>query len=336
MAKKKYNPSLIGGFVLGGILLLIAALFLFGSGDLFKEKRRWVTFFEGSVGGLVAGAPVTFRGVRVGTVTDVVLQLDPKKLSARIPVYIEIDPDRISWVGGKIEQSTQVATAAGIRAKLTTQSLVTGQMQVELDLLPNTPASLVGGDPSTPEIPSVQSDFDVLKQQLAELPLQEILASFDQTLKHLDSLISSPEMKQSLGSLSASLRATEDFLNNLNKDSGPLIKELTATAQSARQATDQTTESVRKVEGELTATLGDVRQLTSSARGDLKTTLRSADQALQQARTTLAGINGLVATDSRSRQNLDDTLQNLSRASSALRSFADTVERNPNAIIVGR
>lgn len=326
---KKYSPTLIGGFVLGGIVLLIGALFLFGSGDLFKEKRRWVTYFEGSVGGLNAGAPVTFRGVRVGTVTDVQLQIDPQKLTARIPVYFDLDPEHVSWVGGKITQSPKLAAEAGVRAKLSMQSLVTGQMQVDLDLLPDTPARLVGADPNVPEIPSVPSDFDVFKQQLSELPLRDLLASIDRAVGNIDKLVSSPELRDSLRSLSSGLEETRKLVASVNQEAAPLLREMSGTAQSIRQTSDQARTSLKVVEGDLHATLGDTRT-------DLRTTLRSADKALQQARTTLASLDGIIAEDTRSRADIDNTLQNLAQASSALRSFADTVERNPNSIIVGR
>lgn len=333
---KKYNPSLIGGFVLGGIILLIGALFVFGSGDLFKEKRRWVTYFDGSVGGLNVGAPVTFRGVRVGTVTDVQLQLDPKALTARIPVYFELDPERVNWVGGKVAQSPKLVAEAGVRAKLGMQSLVTGQMQVDLDLLPDTPAQLVGTDPRVPEIPSVPSEFDVFKQQLSELPLRELLASIDRAVTNIDHLVSSPEVRDSVRSLAASLAETRQLVASVHAEAVPLMREMTGTAQSVRQTSDQARTSLRVVEGDLHATMGEVRQLSASTRTDLRATLRSADGALQQARATLASLDGIVADDTRSRADIESTLQNLAQASSALRSFADTVERNPNSILVGR
>lgn len=333
---KKYSPTLIGGFVLGGIVLLIGALFVFGSGDLFKEKRRWVTYFDGSVGGLNPGAPVNFRGVRVGTVTEVKLQLDPQKLTARIPVYFELDPDRISWVGGPVAQSPKLAAQAGVRAKLSMQSLVTGQMQVDLDLSPETPARFVGADPHVPEIPSVPSDFDVLKQQLSELPLRELLASIDRAVGNIDRLVSSPEARESLRALAAGLEETRQLIASTHQEAIPLMRELTAATQSVRQTSDQARDSLKVVEGDLHSTLGEVRQLSSNTRTDLRATLRSADKALQQASTTLASLDGIVADDTRSRADIDNTLQNLAQASSALRSFANTVERNPNSIIVGR
>ena len=53
-------------------------------------------FFEGSVSGLNVGAPVTFRGVKIGTVKEVSLFFDPKSLNMKIPVLIEFEPETIS------------------------------------------------------------------------------------------------------------------------------------------------------------------------------------------------------------------------------------------------
>jgi paraquat-inducible protein B len=333
---RKFSPSLIGGFVLGAVVLFVGALFLFGSGDLLKEKRLWVTYFDGAVGALGPGAPVNFRGVRVGSVTKVALILDSKQFTARIPVYFEIEPDRISWTGGAPPQSTDLATKAGLRAKLSMQSLVTGQMQVELDLLPGTAGTLVGADPDTPEIASAPSDFDILKRQITEVPLQDLVASMQRAVEDINRMVNSPEMKDSLKALAATLKESQTFIASLNEDGRPLIREMTATVRSARGTSEQVTESLKTIEGDVRSALGELRHATTSTQTDMKIVLRSADRALQQARTTLASVDGIVAEDARSRQDIDHALRNLAQASTALRSFADTLERNPNAIIVGR
>lgn len=314
----KVSPTLIGSFVVGGIVLLVGALFVFGRGDLFKERNRWVTYFDGSVAGLTIGAPVTFRGVRVGKVTDVALQLDTRTVSARIPVYFEIEADRITWGGAKSAPSSQAAAAAGLRAKLALQSIVTGQLVVELDLLPDTPARLVGADPLVPEIASVPSDLEALKRQISDLPLHDLVVSIDTVVKRVDALVASPEIRQTMAGLAATLMQTERLLATLNEDARPLIREFTATARSARRTSEQAARSLRSIDRQTQATL------------------RSAERALRQVSLTMASINGLVADDTQGRQDIEDVLQNLAEATTALRSFADTVERNPNALIVGR
>jgi len=67
---KQANKTMIGLFVLGAIVLLVAGLVTLGSGRYFKETHRYVTFFDGSVKGLAVGAPVMFRGVSIGKVVD--------------------------------------------------------------------------------------------------------------------------------------------------------------------------------------------------------------------------------------------------------------------------
>src|SRR3954447_10139367 len=61
----------------------------------FTDKVPFLVYFDGSVRGLNPGAPVEFRGIAVGTVTSVQLEFDPATSRIRIPVTIEIEPQRI-------------------------------------------------------------------------------------------------------------------------------------------------------------------------------------------------------------------------------------------------
>ena len=97
---KKISPTLIGAFVIGAIALLVIAIIVFGSGRLFKQTREFVLYFETSVNGLRVGAPVKFKGVEVGSVKNIVLQLEKDTQVARIPVIIEIDLEKLQ-AGGK-------------------------------------------------------------------------------------------------------------------------------------------------------------------------------------------------------------------------------------------
>ena len=102
---KQANKTVIGIFVVGAIALAIAAVLILGSGKFFKQTFRAVCYFEGSVGGLNIGAPVVFRGVKIGSVTDVILRFDSTKLIFTIPVYIEIEPDKIAVIGARPKQA---------------------------------------------------------------------------------------------------------------------------------------------------------------------------------------------------------------------------------------
>jgi paraquat-inducible protein B len=96
---KRVNPAAIGGFIVGAVVLIIVGILLFSRSQWLTEKRTLVMYFEGSVKGLNVGAPVDFQGVRVGAVTDIRVHYIVKDEEFRIPVFIEIEPDRFEEVG---------------------------------------------------------------------------------------------------------------------------------------------------------------------------------------------------------------------------------------------
>ncbi len=98
---QKANPTVIGGFVVGAVGLVVLGIFLLSSGQFLQEKLTYVLYFDGSVEGLYSGAPVNFRGVKVGTVTDIVVEfdIDNAEYSARTPVYIQLTIGGMREVG---------------------------------------------------------------------------------------------------------------------------------------------------------------------------------------------------------------------------------------------
>jgi len=137
------NYTLIGGFVAGAIALAVAGIIAFGSGKFFAQELHFVLFFDSSVKGLQVGAPVTFRGVKIGSVKDIVLRLDPGTDAIQMPVYIDVDPRNFLTEGAKYEpygNYQQLIEKQGMRARLELQSFVTGQLAVGLDFFPDQPA----------------------------------------------------------------------------------------------------------------------------------------------------------------------------------------------------
>jgi paraquat-inducible protein B len=183
---QRSNPRVIGGFVMGGIALLVAAILVFGSGALFKRYSKAVIFFKGSVGGLRVGAPVDFRGVQIGTVQDISIQYDAKNEQFSIPVVVDIDPTRVKEVGRTAEDTPYTIESLierGLRAELRMQSFVTGQMDVQLDFHRGDP-SPPRAETSTlpyPEIPAVPSTFEQAQEVLTELAREA-----PELLKHLN------------------------------------------------------------------------------------------------------------------------------------------------------
>ena len=101
---KQASKTAIGGFVISAMALLIIGVIVFGGEKYFKKRIKYVLFFEGAVNGLNVGAPVVFRGVKIGSVESVVLRADAETMAMAIPVVIGVDPDQVEVKGKKAKQ----------------------------------------------------------------------------------------------------------------------------------------------------------------------------------------------------------------------------------------
>ena len=93
---KPANKTLIGVFVIVAIGLVVGAILILGSGRFFRHYPKYVMYFESSVKGLSIGSPVVFRGVKVGSVTDISMDFNPSDLSILIPVYVELGEETVN------------------------------------------------------------------------------------------------------------------------------------------------------------------------------------------------------------------------------------------------
>jgi paraquat-inducible protein B len=161
----------------------------------YKTKRYWLLHFDGSVRGLSVGAPVEFRGIKIGEVIDVKLELEAEKLALRIPVLIETEPERITWVGKlKVDRrrGMEILVERGLRAQLKTGSLLTGQLLVEMDFHPEAPLEKIKWDGKYPELPTVPTPMEEiiggvtrLVNKLETIPLEQIGKDLQITMAHL-------------------------------------------------------------------------------------------------------------------------------------------------------
>ena len=194
---------------------------------LHTHKQTYRLEFDDSVRGLTVGAPVEFRGIKVGTVNDVRLDLDLATKKLRIPVLIDIDPEQF-FAAEQVkklfaEYQAEMATGRrpvleklveqGLRARLKTGSLLTGQLFVDLDIYPDTPPKqlVYGGDyPEIPTLPSVagelQKDLTETMAKLKKLPLDKIGDELLGTMQGTNRVANDPQLKESIRSLDAALK----------------------------------------------------------------------------------------------------------------------------------
>ncbi|MEE8574214.1 MAG: MlaD family protein [Thermodesulfobacteriota bacterium] len=190
---KKASPTLIGIFVIGAIVLAIAAVVIFGSGKIFRKTYTYVAFFEGSVVGLNVGAPVLLRGVQIGTVKDIRLDFIPKKKDFEVAVLLEYEPSRITKGSEHIDPVKHFKKLLdnGLAAQLQLQSMVTGQLMVSLDYYPDkTRSDTIGSYPEYTQIPTIKTTVEELTKTLQNIPFEEIMDSLNSTVKKLEEILS--------------------------------------------------------------------------------------------------------------------------------------------------
>jgi paraquat-inducible protein B len=293
------KPILVGAFVVGGLALAVVAILLFGSMQIFTRTVRMVGVFQGSVAGLSVGSPVTFRGVPIGKVTSMQAQVDVVKKTGMIPIYMQIEPDKIAFTHGvfsKDPKGFQDAVQGGIRAQLRSDSLVTGQLSVDVDFYPS----------DAIEIPTIPSDMQNLKEELQALNLRE------------------------LGQKSSLLLASmQRLLDDTDGKMGPLADNLNSTLVTARAA-------LNAVQGNSVRTLEDIDKLAIEGRSQIATNGRDLDLLLQtaqgaatQAQALVTSLNDLTAERSPLRDDLQASARDLAASAGSLRTFTREFERDP-------
>jgi paraquat-inducible protein B len=317
------HPRAVGAFVLGAVALVLGAVLWLSSGDWFQPRDRFVVIFPGSVRGLDKGAPVTFRGVKTGEVkaVDAVLTL-AKGDPIVIVVTIEILRNVVSapeGAGRPFENLRGAALAEalvgrGLRARLMSSSLLTGQKYIDMDFLPQDPPRYVGVKTPYPELPTTPTAMEKLGEkgeqfvnELAELPIDEMLQDVRQALQSLRSILESEDLK---GAISGTRRATG--------------------------AVPPTLEDTR-------ATLADVRKALDGLSGDTRDTAAELRETLVTARTTLARAEGTLTRLDETAGGTDEArvaaveaLEEVKQTARALRNLVEYVQTHPEAVLQGK
>lgn len=322
---KKTSKTVIGIFVVSALALVVASVLIFGSGDFLKDRYKFVLFFKDSVKGLNVGAPVVFLGVQVGEVKDISVIQDPLKSSFYIQVIVEL-------TSGKIKQSLTKVTSGpketyeycnqlikqGLRAELGLQSVVTGQLQIELDFYPKEKAIFVGENAQCQEIPTIPSKFEKLTKTLENLPLKEIVDKVSSSLNRIDALLESPEIIETLQSTKLAMKDARKVFYNINKQVPPLLNKLDVVLESY---------------GSLAQ---NVDQQVAPLSFKVDELVKTVNEASKQADRTLKTIENVVGENSITTVELAETLKEFSSAARSIRNLADYLNRHPETIVRGR
>ena len=261
---QKANPRLIGVFILIAFFVSIGTFFMMNRDRFFSHTTKYVLYFQGAGKGWNGGAPVVFNGVPIGRIINISLVTDMQTLEIKIPVIIETNANsfiilnqkkRINPHAGneEIRRFTDEMIAKGLRARLIPQSILTGQMMVDLSYLPNTPVNLTPTTLKMIQIPTLPSITDELTKTLQKIPLDETFTRLNKLLEETAVFVATlngdaPEIVKEIRKITAlvesmSLKA-DKALDSFNEDSrtmldlNKMLRDFSAAAESLRNWAD--------------------------------------------------------------------------------------------------
>jgi paraquat-inducible protein B len=207
----------------------------------YTEKRHFILHFNESIRGLTVGAPVEFRGIRIGQVVDIKAEYDLVALSPRITVLIETEPQRWEMSGEENmdpAQNLQKLVDKGLRAQLKTGSLLTGQLFVDVDFHPDAPEARVKLDGKFPEVPTIPAPLQIITTRVNELlnkletvPIEQIGKDLGDTLQNVKRLSESEQLLAAVRALNQTLQRTRRMMENLDANVTPAISSTLEQAQ---------------------------------------------------------------------------------------------------------
>lgn len=327
--KTKLSPATVGMFILGALVLAVVGFLSFGGSNIFAKPTRFIAYFDESVSGLDPGAAVKVNGVRIGRVAAINVRYDAATKKALVETICEIDRNVLTDRDGKTIDITIVSELQnlidrGLRARLNLTG-ITGLLFVELDFEDpkQYPANPNLKSDRYPVVPAIPSPISELQTSIVEIVANVKKIDFAGLAKDIKTLLATTNQKigdADLKGLSTKVGQAADAVTAL-VDS-PDAKN---TFKNLNQAIDQ----LRGVLAQLSSEVGPVS-------GDLKKTLADAQGALQTLNGAADAMRRFVQAQSGLGSEATRTLQEISEAADAVERLADFLERNPNALVVGK
>ncbi len=276
--------------------------------NAYSQKIPFILYFSGSVRGLKPGAPVEFRGIKIGAVTDIKMEFEREKTNFRVAVLVQVEPERIAEINdeghaaniGSPYELLETLVERGLRAQLETGSYLTGQLFVNLVLKPDTPVRLVGVDKRFPELPTVPTNLEEISTfasnflaKLQKLPLEEIGNELIATLEGVNKTVNAPEILKTVRSLDEALVALR--------------------------------ETTLKMDGVIEPVSGEISEAA-----------QAAELALQRSEELMVLMGDVIGPDAPLNYRVMELSEELTSTSRSIRSFIDSMNRKPEALVFGK
>jgi len=318
------NPTAIGLFMIGAVVLGIFGVAVLASATWFSKQTTFISYFGESVNGLEVGAPVKFQGVPIGRVTDLLIQIESTDKTFQVPVQYEVDVTRLTSQAGAFVDLDDPAVlrrqiADGLRAQLQMESIVTGQLYIELAYRTDAELAQLETRPGRyPEIPTTPSLLSAFGTQAGSL-VGDVL----KILFQVNEMLAAVNMDELNRSVVASAQAVERL----------------ADSEDVRVAIT----SVSGMSAQLNSAMGEVHLLAERLGGTIDPLQRQMEATNAEVILTLQGMRqvieesrGLFTPDGGIGYQMEGAMISLQGAADALRALALSLEQNPDMLLRGR
>ncbi|WP_321371474.1 MlaD family protein [uncultured Desulfuromusa sp.] len=346
--RKRIDPRVIGSFVVGAVILTVAALMFFGPGGFLSETRSYVIYFDSSVKGLNVGSPVRFRGVKIGQIREINVRVQPEEFKFYIPIVIEIEPSRFKAEGSNKGVLDSIKTTVkgddpmislvdkGLRAQMQLDSLVTGQLYVNLDMLPETPLILTGYPNEYPEIPAITSSLEELTKTFADIPLKELADKLISSAEGFEKLINSPSLHNALSKFDDTTTQLNQLLQNMNEQLLPIATSLQETLAQSQKTIVNVDHKIDQTLQRAQTTIAHIDDKVAPIAKQFTLALLAVNEASVKTSEAMQQIKGLSKNDSQLLKQLGTTLEEVNRTARTLRYMTTELDRDPQMLLRGR
>lgn len=328
------SATLIGGFTLAGLAIAATAVVLFGAGKWFDPTHDVVLYFEKSAHGLQTGSDARFGGVLIGRVKSISVLVDREQNRKIIPVVVELIDRELQAIsaasGAEIDFSTregvQAAVDEGLRARMVQQSLLTGLLYIEFDMVPDSNGFVFAGPgplAEVPAVPTIGTEFDELIAGVAdglrkfnEVDLEGLLTDLRETIGSVRDQVEAIQADEISGNL---VDITEDLKRFFGGDKLP------ATLETL----DQTLEEIKTL-------AGSAREGMEPVLEDLAEAMEAANRSMQQFEQAAAALAEVANPRAPVLMRFQNVMQETERAVRVIGELAEDIRRNPNSLLFGR
>ena len=309
-------------FVMAASIIAVAAVMVFGAAKFFSRTENFISFFSESVNGLDVGAPLKYKGVKIGKVEGIFISSSKNIKESSVSVVYSIDIDQLrrkigtdfkdysDWMDEQI--------AEGLRAKLNYQSIVTGMLYIELDFIADKGEKydLKYGGTRFKEIPAAKSG------------LSELAKGFEKTMADV-AKIDFAGIGQNVHSAIVKVNEKLDAID---------AKAISDNAVSALKGVDDLVRNrdVAEAIKKLDVLLSDSDALVNDARAELKNFSSSGASLAARLDEVLRNVNSVVAPQSPLRYQIAVLVKTMNDSMSYISNFTDYLQRNPNSLLRGK